>query len=163
MAVYLGVDPGAQGCLCFLDRSKNIILFLDTPGVGFSPSELRQGILEIHQSDPIQMIGIEDVHAIHGTSSGSNFQFGYNVGLLHGILRTTGIGLDLVTPKVWQKSAGVPSIGLTGKAHKRSIAETAIRLYPQANLFGPKGGLLDGKADSLLIAHHLAIKYGSKS
>ena len=43
---------------------------------------------------------------------------------------------------------------------KKHVASIAMQLYPKANLSGPKGGLLDGRADALMIAHYLSIKYG---
>lgn len=43
---------------------------------------------------------------------------------------------------------------------KKTVAAKALQLYPDAELHGPKGGLLDGRADALMIAHFLTIKYG---
>jgi hypothetical protein len=46
---------------------------------------------------------------------------------------------------------------------KKFVASIALQLYPKAPLFGPKGGLLDGRADALMIAHYLSIKYGTQT
>ena len=35
---------------------------------------------------------------------------------------------------------------------KKEVADIASRLYPKAELHGPKGGLLDGRSDALMIA-----------
>ena len=112
----------------------------------------------INEEFNLRMVMIEDVHALYGASAKSTFSFGKNVGLMVGIIQAAGISLDQVQPKVWQKVAG-----LTGKNNpqsiKKKIAELAHRLYPHAEIYGPKGGLLDGKSDSLLIAYYASIKH----
>ena len=108
-------------------------------------------------------IMIEDVHSLFGMSAKSNFQFGRNVGIIYAVLAATGQGIDLVTPKVWQKEIGAvlpKSIKKDrSKALKKMVGGIAERLYPNAPIFGPKGGLLDGKSDSLMIAHYCYLKY----
>ena len=37
---------------------------------------------------------------------------------------------------------------------KKQVAEIAQSLYPTAELHGKRGGLLDGRADALMIAHY---------
>ena len=56
-----------------------------------------------------------------------------------------------VTPKVWQKYIGVTA---KGKAIKKQVAKIAQYLYPQAELHGKRGGLLDGRSDALMIAYY---------
>ena len=163
MSIYLGIDPGAKGSLCILDTQLKVTTFLPVPSGIETPQRLRKDLLDLDKITPIDMAAIEDVHSIFGMSAGSNFQFGFNVGILHGIMRSTHIGLDVVQPKVWQKAVGVvipPKSKPT--VVKQAIAAVALRLYPHAQLFGPKGGLLDGRADALMIAHYLSTKYGNK-
>lgn len=99
---------------------------------------------------------IEDVHAIFGSSAKSTFNFGFNVGILHGIIRTLNLPLDLVQPKAWQKHAGVMA---KGKLIKNEVKDIGQRIYPGAQVFGPKGGLLDGRSDALLIASYCKFKH----
>jgi hypothetical protein len=162
--IYLGVDPGAKGSLCFLDMDTRKMGFKPTPCLEFTAKQLRVHILAIHKKYDIRMAAIEDVHAIFGTSAGSNFKFGYNVGIINGVIQTTNIGLDLVTPRTWQRAIKAPTRKRAGGATKlkKAIAAIALRLYPDAPLLGPRGGLLDGRADALMIAHYLSLKYGGK-
>ena len=162
MAVYLGIDPGAKGALCFLDIDNRKLAFRPTPCLEFSAAELRKTVMAVNKTKDILMIGIEDVHAIHGTSAGSNFKFGYNVGAINALMETTGIGIDKITPKSWQNAVKVPTKKKAGGPTqlKKAIASIALRLYPNAELLGPRGGVIDGRADALMIAHYLAIKYG---
>lgn len=165
---YLGIDPGAQGSLCLLAPSLGRIIFHDTPNGnnGVTCRDTFAWILAVHAQYSIRMIGLEQVHSVPGTSAGTNFKFGFNVGQIQAIAECTGIGVDLIQPKEWQKLVGVSSPGKAlknapgnSKALKKAIASVSIRLYPQAQVLGPKGGLLDGRADALMIAHAMSIKY----
>lgn len=118
--------------------------------------------MHTHKRYGIIMIGIESVHSVFGMSAKSNFTFGYNVGGINMLMESTGIGIDHVTPKVWQKGVGIMAKKPPRKPPelKKAVAGLAARLYPDAPLFGPRGGLLDGRSDSLMIAHYMALKYG---
>ena len=153
--MFVGIDPGAKGSLCALDPGRKNITCLSTVQ---APHLIYDWLNAL---SPIRMIAIENVHAIYGTSAGSNFKFGYNVGMLHGIVGSTRIGMDTVQPKIWQKQTGILfKKGMTVAQKKKVVAAKVIQLYPEAELYGPKGGLLDGRADALMIAHYLTIKYG---
>ena len=43
---------------------------------------------------------------------------------------------------------------------KVAVANKAEGFYPEAQLHGPLGGLLDGRSDALMIAHYLKLKHG---
>lgn len=101
----------------------------------------------------LRIIMIEDVHSILGMSAKSNFSFGRNVEKVNLISAMAKVSVDLVQPKKWQKFIGVKE---KGPAIKKEVASIAARLYPTASLFGPKGGLLDGRSDALMIAHYAA-------
>ncbi len=63
-----------------------------------------------------------------------------------------GYPLILVAPKVWQKTlyGGVPK----GSDPKVITMGVASRLFPSVSLYGPKGGVKDGRADALLLAEY---------
>ena len=85
-------------------------------------------------------------------SAKSNFGFGRNLGTVLTIAELlTGNSPSTVTPKIWQKYIGVT---VKGKAIKQEVAKIATKLYPTASLHGKRGGLLDGRADALMIAHY---------
>ena len=168
MPVYLGVDPGAKGSLCFLDPYGDI-LFFDTPNIipGKTPSfnDLSQELL--FRTVIPNRVAIEDVHSLYGMSARSNFNFGRNLQAVHDLIRTVYQVYELVTPKVWQAAVGIPSqkeveAKFRAKKRKEAIAEKALWLYPGVMLHGSRGGLLDGRADALMIAHYLRLKYGDK-
>jgi len=150
---YCSCDPGAKGSFCVLDPTTKKVAFMPTTT---KPIDLVGWFYLIQKEVDLKVILIEDVHSIFGTSAKSNFNFGFNTGLVHGIARSTGVSVDLVTPKIWQKYIGVKT---KGKLIKKEVADICERLYPQVNVRGPRGGLLDGLSDSLMIAHFAAHKY----
>ena len=88
---------------------------------------------------------------MHGMSAKSNFGFGKNLGIVTAIAEIASNTVNTVTPKIWQKYIGVT---VKGKAIKKEVAKIAQGLYPNAELYGKRGGLLDGRADALMIAHY---------
>lgn len=155
---YIGIDPGAQGYLCWLvPSSMNPDRYIEAKE---TPTKIYQWITHISRNYDLRAIMIEEVHSIFGMSAKSNFSFGWNVGELHTILKLTQIGYDMVQPKAWQKEIGIKFPPKAKPAAKKKIsAEVATRLYPKADIFGPQGGLKDGKSDALMIAHYAMLKY----
>jgi hypothetical protein len=158
---FIGIDPGSKGALCCLDSDRpRFVEFLDTP-YDHKSCQLVRAFLMTHEP---AMVGLENVHAIFGTSAGSNFKFGENVGIIKGVLGTTPFGIDMIQPKAWQKACGISFKPKSKPAEKkRVVAAIAQNLYPSAALHGPRGGLLDGRSDALMIAHHIMLKYGGSN
>jgi len=145
-----GIDPGATGAICVLDsHDPSHVALLDlkkhsnTDIYNWLHSQLRFRGSEIW---------IEDIHSMHGMSAKSNFSFGKNLGIVTTIAELmVGHLPKTVTPKIWQKYIGVTA---KGKAVKKQVAKIAQYLYPQAELHGKRGGLLDGRSDALMIAYY---------
>ena len=145
-----GIDPGANGAIAILDsKNPDSVALLDLK---------KTTINNIHTWLHSQLrfrgseIWIEDIHSMYGMSAKSNFSFGRNLGSILAITELLkGIPPKTVTPKVWQKYIGVTA---KGKAIKKQVAKIAQYLYPQAELHGKRGGLLDGRSDALMIAYY---------
>jgi len=120
------------------------------------PMDIFKWIKQVQKEYNLVVIMIEDVHSIFGTSAKSNFNFGFNTGLVTGISQSTGASIDKITPKKWQAHVGVKQ---KGKKIKKEVADICDRLYPKVNIRGARGGLLDGLSDSLMIAHYASHKY----
>lgn len=173
---FIGCDPGNKGAFCLLristDESPEIH-FIDG---GKSRGDLIEWFDEIknHQLH-IQMALLEDVKSIFGVSAKSNFGFGRSVERAHFVLSIQKFGMDLVTPKVWQKEVGVKIpkrvkiVTTDGEPEKKKIGNNILikkeverlcnQMYPGCEIYGPKGGLLDGRSDALMIAHYCMLKY----
>jgi len=152
----LGIDPGIKGAVCLLIPETGQVAFKDTT---YAPYLLGEWLREILNQYNVPICMIEDVHSIFGVSAKSNFNFGYNTGNITGIVQCQGISVDKVAPKVWQKYLGVKK---KGKEIKKEVASICNKLYPHVNIYGARGGLLDGRSDSLAISHFARLRYHSE-
>jgi len=141
----ISIDPGANGATCYLPE-RGDALFLDHKKA--TAAQLYQFMM---QCTP-ELIVIEEVHSLYGMSAKSNFSFGYNLGAITTIAELVGAPIHRVQPKIWQKYIGCTKP--SGKALKAEIGEIALNLYPNADIRGAKGGLLDGRSDALMIGHY---------
>lgn len=161
-AVFVGIDPGEKGAICAVLPSEQKAVFMDTTE---KPKVIHEWFQAIKEQYDLRVIMVEDVGPIPKSSAGSNFKFGYNAGVVNTLALTAGVMVDKVRPKKWQSTVGVsisskikdPSA--RKKATKNAVADLCDRLYPQVNIRGPKGGLLDGKSDALMIAHYAVLTH----
>ena len=143
-----GIDPGSNGAIAVLDSTNpDSVALLD-----LNKCSIYDATKWLH-NQKIESIWLESVHSLYGMSAKSNFGFGRNFGIALAIAKvgTSDGPIHQVTPKIWQKFAGVTA---KGKDIKKQVAEIATRLYPAANIYGKRGGLLDGRSDALMIAHY---------
>jgi len=143
-----GIDPGANGAIAVLDsENPDSVALLD-----LNKYSIYETTKWLHNKK-IDVIYLESVHSLYGMSAKSNFGFGRNFGIAFAIakLAVSDGPVQQVTPKVWQKYIGVT---VKGKGIKKEVAKIAQGLYPNAQLQGKRGGLLDGRADALMIAHY---------
>ena len=147
--IYIGIDPGAKGCMCLIGIGK--LAFKD-----FDLKEYSSTLKTFcNTCDTELMVAVEKVHAMPGQGVSSSFSFGQRLGELEGMLTALQIPYELVAPKDWQKACGIPA-----KSDKKGIASVMQKLYPTAELYGNKGGLRDGRSDALGLAHFIRLKYG---
>ncbi len=166
----IGIDPGTQGAICLLDSSTSRTWFHNTPKV----KKLRESVKEIriwleHMQWP-NAVTIEDVHSMHLMSAKSNFQFGRNLGLIEAVIymQHWTCTITHVQPKKWQSTCEINFVYPDGstplekkRIRKMTTAHRVLELYPSAAIYGPRGGLMDGRADALMIAHYTMLKYRS--
>jgi len=153
--IVIGCDPGEAGYIAVINLTNKTTTFIHN---NLPPYDVYERLKELERDFDIVGMGIEKVHAIQGTSAGSNFKFGYNTGAITALLCTINSSLYEVTPKGWQNHIGLmlPN-GLSPTNRKRRIkkgvGDICSKLYPTAKVRGVRGGLKDGKSDALMIAH----------
>lgn len=152
MPAFIGIDPGKRGCLCLLQdtgdcsfydwpKDGNLIVYYRNLSDVVAKNDIRNGVLE-------------KVHAMPKQGVSSMFTFGTNFGVWLGWCSAWAVSWDfsymLVSPQTWMK-------GLLSKADgsdtKTQVGNAAQRMFPKAELTGPRGGYLDGRGDSLLMAY----------
>ena len=166
MQIFVGIDPGSQGAICFLNPLMGTAEFYETTK---HPSKLLEDFKEQQERSMriVRAIMVEDVGPVQGVSAKANFSFGRNVGIVQTVAASTGLMVDLVPPKTWQKEVGIKgkqwpkgtNPSTKSKYIKSQLGAVCERLYPKVNIYGPKGGLKDGMADAMLIAHYCYLKH----
>jgi len=138
--IYIGIDPGISGSICWL-TPDNITFLDDVKGVSMAK----------HSE---HIVGIESqTYSPRQRGAGTNM---FNYGKLIGHLEAYGLSYEKVAPRNWYKFYRISS-GLAYSERKKATATIMGELYPEQKhlLYGPKGGLLDGRSDALAIAHFL--------
>ena len=131
-----------------IDEINDIIVLSDWPGDEIGAAAIVREITmkaEYHKS--ILLGAIERVHSMPQQGVASTFKFGTNYGIWRGILAAFEMPFYTVGVQQWQK-------GVIQKAQdKKPALAAAARLFPSAELYGPRGGGKHGRSDALLIAH----------
>lgn len=152
---YIGIDPGKSGSICLL-LPKDKIIFVD---INEHPANLLDSFKNFAYSNDLKIM-LEKVGPMQLGGLSSAWNFGCNVCTIRTVLECTRLGYDTVPPKQWQKNTGVVIPPKTTQKNKKKIVEkVAIRLFPNAEIYGPQGGLIDGRSDALMIAHHCRLIY----
>lgn len=165
---FTGMDVGGEGAIVSLNDKGEVVDKYVVPKIG--------NVIDLHLlSKYIAMckgakVAIEDVHSIFGTSSKSNFKFGFASGAMEALLVAHSIPFERVAPKAWQKVAwqGVHIVSVpTGKRLKSGVMQTKVdtkatsllaakRLFPTFDMRASDRCKIphDGIVDALLMAEY---------
>lgn len=94
----------------------------------------------------INFVAIEDVHAMPEQGVTSTFRFGYNAGILLGVLEALNIKVLRVKPAVWKGGLGLD-------ADKKKSLTLARKLFPRYSRYFQRFKD-NGRAEAALIAHY---------
>lgn len=173
VAVYGGIDVGKAGCLAVI-RPDGSVAFFDTPTIEvemskkspagnrrkkniYDPAEMARLVREAG----LEFVTLEKTWAMAKPARPgqpaftqgvvSMFSLGEGYGLWQGILAALGVPYQTVAPARW-KGALMADQPKT----KEAAVPVATRLYPavSGDLRTPRGRILDGRADALLLAHY---------
>jgi hypothetical protein len=162
--IFVGVDPGKSGAIAAINAKRKIILVKDYPNSAiFGCCDIIREIME-SKENPVSLLtmpknrtlgeyiqgAIERAQSMPKQGVRGMFNYGVNYGDWRGCFAMAGIPFEHPTPQMWRKGL----ITTMGTAKNPSI-DAARRLFPDADLFGPKGGAKDGRAEALLIAEWL--------
>ncbi len=133
--LIVGIDPGINGAMAVLNRAGELIRHHAVPKKSDGKvdigcfSALMDGIAYTDTR-----VFLEDVHAIHGCSARSTFNFGWILGVTESLLEHYRLITTKVKPQAWQKVMfeGVPRLEKTdGKRDTKAMALfKARRLFP---------------------------------
>jgi hypothetical protein len=161
-AFYAGVDAGFKGAVALMNADGTSIKTWDMPVCPYKKERQREidlaKLWEIFthlRSIPDCVVGIEWPSTRVGEGAERSERFGRQKGILHAFAHAKGLEYYLISPQLWKGRLGVP-----GKTHSNANkigADLFRTYYPEAAamIAGPRGGILDGRLDALLIAHFL--------
>lgn len=151
--MILGVDPGREGALALIGETVKTV-----------PLKILDGRLDLHWlaawlrfHPEIKMVGLEEVHAVFGSSAGATFSFGWGLGAIQGVLSTLHLPYRLIPPKVWQKTLGITHEPKTPpKLRKEKNLAVCKKLFPAVNLLATERSKVPhmGIVDALLISEY---------
>lgn len=152
LRVYVGVDPGSKGAICFYCPETMQVEFVDlSEPVPVLIEQMREVMTQVFDHTAVMSAMIEKVASLPRVSAKSNFSFGYNLGSITTLLTALGMPLDQVPPKKWQGFLGIKPKSNT---IKKDVAAKVLQLIPTLDIYGPRGGLIDGRSDAFAIAHY---------
>lgn len=149
MSWVVGIDPGLNGAIAFLNHDARELKVFDMPVLAAGSTGKRmvdaQGVVRIFEGFPnIRHIFIEQVGARPGQGVVSMFNFGVSCGVIAGVVASTKNPYTMVTPLKWKKAMAVP-------AEKESAKLRANQLLPKfAEMWPMKKH--DGRAEAALLA-----------
>jgi len=165
---YCGIDPGFQGAIGWMNATGSSVHVEDMPTTeDTGKTELRLSALWGQFTRlrllPDCAVGIEWPTTRPGEGAERCERFGRQKGILQAFAFAKGLEYFLIAPNLWKGRLGLDGKTIAG-ANERA-AEEFERLYPEhkALIHGPRGGILDGRMDALLICHFLRMCTGSET
>jgi hypothetical protein len=157
MNMVIGIDVGLNGAIAVLadgsPATYSIPIYKDGKGKNRYDYKLLFHVLKyIKDSGVVIGCALERCTAMPKQGSVSGFSFGEAYGFYKGVLTALSIPYEIVQPKKWQQE-----FSISNDTKKGSFA-VASRLYPNLELQTPRGRVLDGACDALLLATYMARK-----
>lgn len=96
---YIGVDPGAEGAVVALD---DIGIWTECLAFSTATTKNIRDFLVKYPPEKTYLL-FEHVHAMPRSGCGANFTFGFNTGLVTGVIESLGFQVNHIAPQKWQK------------------------------------------------------------
>lgn len=141
--IYLGIDPGSNGGLVWLDSDGSLLECQKMPA---TPEDVLTALGSYDKENVVCFM--EKVGGISGQGAAASFVFGKGYGELTMALLSLGISTTLVTPQRWQKH-----FNLSGKkGESKTSHKNRIKAWSQQRF--PKQKVTLWAADALAIASY---------
>jgi crossover junction endodeoxyribonuclease RuvC len=149
--IVLGIDPGLDGALVWLDIKSGNVVAVDMPTLSTKKGKKVHREIDAQQlADAVrcckcQHAVVEKVHAMPKQGVTSVFSFGRSAGIIEGVLAALEIPRTYVTPAQWTREVRT----MPGKDGSRKRAQELVPAF--SHLFSRVKD--DGRADAMLIAY----------
>jgi crossover junction endodeoxyribonuclease RuvC len=147
--IVVGIDVGLTGALAVVEDSR-LVEVMDMPVID-------RGKAKKPALDVVALAGlvgklrwmnafvIEEQGAAPGQGLGSTFRLGWQAGVIEGLVRGSGLRVELVKPHVWKA-------GMRLSSDKELSRQAARKLWPEAKDFERKKD--HGRAEAALLARY---------
>jgi len=178
MNSYVGLDIGSNGAISIIDSGLTLKASFKLHKDADKASEIiLKALVRLAKEDRYSkiIIGYEDVHSIFQSSKKSNFTFGFNKGLVAGVVHAFKLSypamdiiIEKVHAKVWQNKTWLDTdkvYGNNGMARKLDTKATSLnaanRIFRGESFRATARSTTphDGIIDATLLAYHLLNKY----
>lgn len=154
--MFIGIDPGLKGGISIIDSETNNLFIskempLNEDNKSINCKEIFQELCfywHRQQGDVICFCVIEQLQTMPGQNVKATSSSAVNYGKLLAILELLEIPYQEVHPLKWKKA-----FQLVKKSKYESTA-VAKSLFPKEHFMTERGRLMDGKAESLLMAEY---------
>lgn len=159
---FCGIDPGFKGAIGLIS-DKGEVLVWEMPVIDGKRQELNrldlQAIMDHVQTFSPQ-IGLEWPSMRPGEGAQSGLRFGQQLGMIECLCQMKSDRYRRISPMKWKARLGLPGKEIPGA--NKTCAAYFDRFYSKYSslIRGPRGGVLDGRMDALLIAHYLLMESG---
>lgn len=157
MTRILGIDPGTKGAIAVIDTDEWTLGVIDMPleVIGKAKNIVSSsGLIETVRNGDADHAFLELVHSSPQQGVVSAFSFGDGYGCARTAVLADAISLWLIRPQEWKAATATPK-------DKRQATTRAVQLFGSASrslFYGPRGGVLDGRAEAALIAFYGCLK-----
>jgi len=159
----VGIDPGRKGAIATIECATR------TPHVWAMPDHGEERGVDVWAVDAIlaeipatgACVGLEWNSGRPGEVPDFAYRFGLQTGQLDALLWARGFDILHLASNKWTSRLGLP-----GKSHHGALEQRAAlwdAIYPpyKGLIRGPRGGILDGPLDALLIAEYIRRGYAT--
>lgn len=146
MSTWIGIDPGKKGAISLI-TFKGRYETWDMPVLPNGEIDSRAIYDILYQFENIKCV-LEKSQPMPQQGVTSVFNYGRGYGKIQSILEILKIPYAEIRPTQWKKE-----FGLIKKDKKQSVT-LAKKLFPGAELVTPRGRLIDGRAEALLMAEY---------
>lgn len=148
--IVVAFDPGLKGAVAVMDAERERVLgIFDMPVAGgctdpAALTDLMEGLLSVYQGEDIQAV-IEKQSSRPRQKGVDKTMTGY--GVILGVMAALHLRCEPVSPAAWKRRMKLSD-------DKGASIAAAGRMFPDrfADLKGPRGGMMDGRAEAMLIA-----------
>lgn len=160
---FIGVDPGFSGGIAVVNLAATTARVWDMPvshAKGMKDSQREIDLSELAtifrslSKLPAPHMVIEWPTTRPGEGAERAERFGRGKGYLHAFAYLLKMDFKLVAPQTWKGRLGLPGKGFD--PHSAVTRKWWASKYPQWEqmVLGPRGGVLDGRLDSLVLAEY---------